>query len=225
MFTHINFHTELDFTLRILTAAILAGLIGLERERSHRAAGLRTYILVSIGSALFTLVGCYSFPMIGNTRDTARVAAQIVTGIGFLGAGTIIRQGIVIRGLTTAAGLWAAAAIGMACGVGEYALSFATTLLVIIVLAVFKLIETKWGEKVPTILTFYIPKKANITEQIKELFAKLKITTLSVEISETEESLFYNLMLEVPPNANKEELINKLINMGVSNTLWKSANC
>lgn len=225
MFTNINFHTELDFALRIVVAAVLAGFIGLERERSHRAAGLRTYILVAIGSALFTLVGCYSFPMIGTTRDTARVAAQIVTGIGFLGAGTILRQGIVIRGLTTAAGLWAAAAIGMACGVGEYSISIITTIVVILVLAVLKAIENRWGEKVPTILTFNIPKRADITEQIKDIFAKLKITTLSVEISETGESLFYNLILEVSANINKEELINKLINMGVSNILWKSANC
>lgn len=215
---------EFDFTLRILTAAILAGLIGLERERSHRAAGLRTYILVSIGSALFTIVGCYGFPTIGNARDTARVAAQIVTGIGFLGAGTILRQGIVVRGLTTAAGLWAAAAIGMACGVGEYTISIITTLVVIAVLALLKAIESIWTEKVPTILSFSVPKGADITGKVKEHLAKMKINILNVEINEEKDILIYQITIEVPHALNKENLINILLSMGVSNISWKSAS-
>ena len=108
--------------LRLIVAAALGGLIGLERELDEKAAGLRTHILVSVGSALFTLVGAYGFSEFfnGNTIsfDPSRVAAQIVTGIGFLGAGVIFRQGFTVRGLTTAASLWLVAAIGMAAGAG-----------------------------------------------------------------------------------------------------------
>jgi putative Mg2+ transporter-C (MgtC) family protein len=108
--------------LRLSVATALGGVIGLERELDEKAAGLRTHMLVSVGSALFTLVGAYGFSEFfdGNavSFDPSRIAAQIVTGIGFLGAGVIFRQGFTVRGLTTAASLWLVAAIGMAAGAG-----------------------------------------------------------------------------------------------------------
>jgi putative Mg2+ transporter-C (MgtC) family protein len=111
-----------DALLRVAVAAALGGAIGLERELDEKAAGLRTHMLVSVGSALFTLVGAYGFREFfghsGVSFDPSRVAAQIVTGIGFLGAGVIFRQGFTIRGLTTAASLWLVGAIGMAAGAG-----------------------------------------------------------------------------------------------------------
>jgi len=106
--------------LRLLVAAALSGAIGVERELRERAAGLRTHMLVGVGAALFTLVSAYAWGDFvfdrsrGTAFDPTRIAAQIVTGIGFLGAGAILRQGLSVRGLTTAAGLWVAAAIGMA---------------------------------------------------------------------------------------------------------------
>jgi putative Mg2+ transporter-C (MgtC) family protein len=110
--------------LRLVVAAALGGVIGLERELDEKAAGLRTHMLVSVGSGLFTLVGAYGFSEFfdGNTVsfDPSRVAAQIVTGIGFLGAGVIFRQGFTVRGLTSAASLWLVAAIGMAAGAGYW---------------------------------------------------------------------------------------------------------
>jgi putative Mg2+ transporter-C (MgtC) family protein len=103
----------------VVVAAVLGGAIGLERELDEKAAGLRTHILVSVGSALFTLVGAYGFADFPSSSiDPSRIAAQIVTGVGFLGAGVIFRQGFTIRGLTTAASLWLVAAIGMAAGAG-----------------------------------------------------------------------------------------------------------
>ena len=111
-----------DTLLRVVAAAALGGVIGLERELDEKAAGLRTHMLVSVGSALFTLVGAYGFREFFDSGtvsfDPSRVAAQIVTGIGFLGAGVIFRQGFTVRGLTTAASLWLVAAIGMAAGAG-----------------------------------------------------------------------------------------------------------
>jgi putative Mg2+ transporter-C (MgtC) family protein len=111
--------------LRLVAAVVLGGAIGLERELDEKAAGLRTHILVSLGSALFTLVSAYGFSefvVAGTSRtDPTRIAAQIVTGIGFLGAGVIFRQGFNVRGLTTAASLWLVAAVGMAAGAGFWA--------------------------------------------------------------------------------------------------------
>jgi putative Mg2+ transporter-C (MgtC) family protein len=113
--------------LRIVAAAVLGGVIGLERELDEKAAGLRTHMLVSIGAALFTMVGAYGFHdflVNGGSvvrADPGRIAAQVVTGIGFLGAGVIFRQGFTVRGLTTAASLWVVAAIGMAAGAGYWA--------------------------------------------------------------------------------------------------------
>ena len=115
--------------LRLLAAMAMGGLIGLERELRAKDAGLRTHFLVALGSALFTLVSQYGFG--ADLKDSSRVAAQVVSGIGFLGAGTIIFQKNVVHGLTTAAGLWVTAAIGLACGTGMFAVAGATTVLVL----------------------------------------------------------------------------------------------
>lgn len=105
-----------DMVLRLVVSVILGGLIGMERETHGRPAGLRTHTLVCVGSTLFTLC---SYVIAGAHYDPGRIAAQIVTGVGFLGAGTIIHQGSVVRGLTTAASIWAVAAIGLAVGIGS----------------------------------------------------------------------------------------------------------
>jgi putative Mg2+ transporter-C (MgtC) family protein len=111
--------TWLEALVRIAAAAGLGGLIGLERELDEKAAGLRTHMLVAVGSALFTMVGAHGFTDFPASQvDPTRIAAQVVTGIGFLGAGIIFRQGFTIRGLTTAASLWLVAAIGMAAAAG-----------------------------------------------------------------------------------------------------------
>src|SRR3979411_2374456 len=129
--------------VRLLVALILGAIVGLERERQERAAALRTVTMVSLGSCLFTIVGAYGFP---NT-DPSRVAAQIVTGIGFLGAGTIFLRKDLVRGLTTAATIWAVAAIGMAAGTAQYLTAFFTTLLILAVLMVLKPIERRFFKR------------------------------------------------------------------------------
>ena len=135
---------EYELILRIFIAALLGGLIGLEREYRAKEAGFRTHFLVALGSALFMVVSAYGFcdvQMDGMTSrwDVSRVASQVVSGIGFIGAGTIIfrKQENMVSGLTTAAGLWVVAAIGLACGVGMYVLATACTFLVLFGLEAF----------------------------------------------------------------------------------------
>jgi putative Mg2+ transporter-C (MgtC) family protein len=136
-----------EVALRLVVAAALTGAVGLEREFRERAAGLRTHIMVGVGSALFTLVSAYGFNAFLQSganvvrADPSRIAAQIVTGIGFLGAGAILRQGLSIRGLTTAAGLWVAAAIGMAVGAGYYSAALLGTGVVLVGLGPLRMAE------------------------------------------------------------------------------------
>lgn len=128
---------------RLIFSVLLSGLIGLERQLHRRAAGLRTHILVCIGSTLIMLTSMYIFDIYkGITSiDPSRIAAGVITGIGFLGAGTIIRYGEEVRGLTTAASLWVVAGVGLAVGCGFYVAAFATTILVLLVLLLLRQIE------------------------------------------------------------------------------------
>lgn len=146
---------NLDFVVRIIAAIVLGFLLGLERELTNKYAGLRTHILVCLGACIFTIVSIYGFPTFADgdnvivnqatgIRDTGRVAAQIVTGIGFIGAGTVLRNGPMIIGLTTAATLWISAAIGMTCGVGMYDVAAITTIISVGVLTIIRVFEKKF---------------------------------------------------------------------------------
>jgi putative Mg2+ transporter-C (MgtC) family protein len=131
-----------EFIIRLLVATALGAVIGLDREYRTKAAGFRTHVLVALGSALFMIISVHGFDDLPKDQmtlrmDPARIAAQVVTGIGFIGAGTIIFQKNVVKGLTTAAGLWVTAAVGMACGVGMYVLAIVSTLLVLICFEAF----------------------------------------------------------------------------------------
>ncbi|HET7217872.1 MAG TPA: MgtC/SapB family protein [Vicinamibacterales bacterium] len=131
--------SDLELTQRLLTAALLGAILGFEREWKHKDAGLRTNILITIGSALFTLMSIELTD--GKTGDTSRIAAQIVTGIGFLGAGAIMRTNGGVQGLTTAATIWVNAAVGVAAGGGEYHLAFIATAVTLGVLLLLPGIE------------------------------------------------------------------------------------
>ena len=124
---------EIEIAVRLLLAAIFGLAVGYERRSADKPAGLRTLSLVCLGSAIFTIISAFGF----ETADQSRVAAQIVTGVGFLGAGTILRSGVTISGLTTAATIWATAAIGMAVGSGLYIASVSGTVLILVILYLF----------------------------------------------------------------------------------------
>lgn len=137
---------------RIILATLLAFIPGIERELTGKFAGLRTHILVSLGACVFTILSIYGFKMhiavdVIGTNDPARIAAQVITGIGFIGAGTVMRHGTSVSGITTAATLWICAAIGMSCGCGEYMTAILASLVTLVVLILIRRLEKNFLSK------------------------------------------------------------------------------
>ena len=149
----------LEVTLRLFVALLLGGIVGIEREFRSKDAGFRTHFLVALGSALFCVVSQYGFGI--DLKDSSRVAAQVVSGIGFLGAGTIIFQKNMVRGLTTAAGLWVTAAIGLACGTGMYAAAAIATVMILLGLEVLNALIPQVGTTTVS-LTFSATSKESV---------------------------------------------------------------
>ena len=193
---------------RLGLAVLLCGAVGLERETRGQAAGLRTHILVGLGATLFTLVSAYGFEDTpGNQLDPTRISAQIVTGIGFLGAGAIIRQGITVRGLTTAATLWMVAAIGLAVGAGYYVGAIASTAVVVVTLVGLRRFR-------PYILSrlrsdrVLLEVEMDPGARLDDVFAVLARRGASVEGMESEQEehvQVYRLDLRVPPEAELDD--------------------
>ena len=165
--------TYAEIAIRLLLALVLGGAIGVEREYRAKEAGFRTHFLVALGSALFCLVSQFGFGI--DLKDSSRVAAQVVSGIGFLGAGTIIFQKNVVRGLTTAAGLWVTAAIGLACGTGMYVAAAITTVMVLLGLEVLNAFLPQLGNTT-MVLTFSAPSR----DMVKELIKRIKLDGMEV---------------------------------------------
>lgn len=159
-----------EILLRLVVASLLGGAIGLERDKHGRAAGLRTHLLVSLGAALFTvlseLISRYN-DGVGFVADPGRIAAQIVTGIGFLGAGVIVKNQGNVRGLTTAACLWTAAAIGMASGAGLFTIAAMTTGVALVGLILLKFFERAYAKDSYRVLTVVTPISVSASQVIK----------------------------------------------------------
>jgi putative Mg2+ transporter-C (MgtC) family protein len=195
--------------LRLALAAALGGLIGVEREIREREAGLRTHMLVALGSALFTIVSAYGFHAFLNSgqsvvrADPTRIAAQIVTGIGFLGAGAIIRQGLSVRGLTTAATLWVVAAIGLAAGAGYYSAAVITTALVLISLwplriAAYKLLHRYRAEEGRLLVELHAGTSPGmVIDEIERTGARIE----TIEVSQEGDRRRLELDVELPKSA------------------------
>lgn len=193
---------DINLILRIMIAALLGGIIGLEREYRAKEAGFRTHFLVGLGSALFMVVSQYGFEHILTTQpnvslDPSRIASQVVSGIGFIGAGTIIFQKQVIRGLTTAAGLWATAAIGLACGASLYVIAVASTIMVLACLETLNYTMKRFGNRNIN-LTFTASDKKHIQEILNHLDQE-KITINSYEIhpEKSGAGTGYNVEMEI----------------------------
>lgn len=201
----------LDITLRLVAAMVLGGSIGIEREFRSKDAGFRTHFLVALGSALFTVVSQYGFGI--DLKDSSRVAAQVVSGIGFLGAGTIIFQKNMVRGLTTAAGLWVTAAIGLACGTGLYLIAAITTTLVLVGLEALHTFIPQLG-KAAVQLGFTSASKTSVAEVLKRLKAEdIDISTFEMKSRTTKDGEVFdvNADIRVKRGGHNERILN-LIN-------------
>lgn len=175
---------EIDLTIRLAVAMLLGGVIGFEREYRAKDAGFRTHFLVALGSALFCVVSQYGFGF--DLKDSSRVAAQVVSGIGFLGAGTIIFQKNVVRGLTTAAGLWVTAAIGLACGTGMWVAAIATTLMMLIGLEVLSALIPRMSTSV-VVLSFSATSQESVKKAVKEI-RRNSVDIMTYELKERKTS-------------------------------------
>lgn len=190
-----------EFTLRLSVAFVLGAIIGLDRTFRAKDAGFRTHILVSIGSALIMIISQYGFEdLVGvdTTRyDPARIAAQVVSGIGFIGAGTIILQKHIVRGLTTAAGLWATAGIGLAVGSGMYAIAIVTTILTLLGLELFPLIFKNAG--IHTLLVQYSTTNYSNIKNINEEVSRCngRLVSYSAEKIGTDENRVYRVNIVI----------------------------
>lgn len=191
-----------EFVLRLFVAAMLGGVIGLEREYRAKEAGFRTHFLVALGSGLFMILSQFGFDdVLGHyeqvSLDPSRIASQVVTGIGFIGAGTIIFQKHVVRGLTTAAGLWVTSAIGMTAGAGMYVLSIATTVLVLLCLEALYFILQHFGTRNITV-TFSTPKEENIQPVLQRLRDKeIIIDSYEMKRKDTSSGHYYVVTMEM----------------------------
>ena len=173
---------QLDFAARLIVAAALGGLVGAEREIHGHPAGIRTHMLVALGSALFTVLSIHGFGQgPGSGIDPTRIAAQIVTGIGFLGAGAILKDGVVIRGLTTAASLWATAAVGLATGAGEYVIALvATTVILVSLWPINALAERLHGTSVPEVQLRLHLERVDLVGEVSAVLANHKVEVASI---------------------------------------------
>lgn len=177
------------FIVRLLLATLLGSVIGFEREYHAKEAGVRTHLLVALGSCLFMIISVYGFDFMLDrdhvSFDPSRIASQVVTGIGFIGAGTIILQKQMVRGLTTAAGLWVTAAIGLACGNGMYVIAVVTTAIVLISLGLINVYLPYISQKERRI-TFLAEDYAVMAEILNQLRLE-KITVLNYEMHKSAE--------------------------------------
>ena len=195
-----NLTTEL--IMRVIVGGILGGIIGFEREKRAKEAGFRTHFLVALGSTLLSVISAYGYDKVAEMipvarYDPSRMAAQIVSGIGFIGAGLIIFQKNVIHGLTTAAGLWVTAAIGIACGVGHYELAAVTTVMVLIALELVLLIEQKLNKRQLTIM-MTSPEKEKIRNFMDSIKADgVVIRTYDLELVDEGKGKIYKATVDI----------------------------
>jgi putative Mg2+ transporter-C (MgtC) family protein len=213
--------------LRIALAAVFGGAIGLEREFREREAGLRTHMLVSVGSALFTITSAYGFHdfLVHNgggviRADPTRVAAQIVTGIGFLGAGAIIRQGLAVRGLTTAATLWVVAAIGLASGSGYYSAALMTTVVVLFLLWPLRYVARRLFERPHEFRLAVQLSPGAMAGTVIEVLERLGVRIESFELGD-EDGL--DLLLDLPRGIAPDVIVRQLVSRPeVRSASWRT---
>jgi len=202
----------LQMILRLCLASLLGGVVGIERGSGDRPAGLRTHILVSAGSALLMLVSAYAFQDWAGNHDPGRIAAQVVSGIGFLGAGTILHEGFNVRGLTTAASLWMVAAIGLACGAGMYIIAIVATVIMLITLITFHELEKRFYTNVKTerrYIKFTVRKNEDGVTRVLDYLQKngVKSRTLNIKEDFTHNTITVELYLKMQQDGDIDKVV------------------
>lgn len=203
--------TNQDIIMRLLIALIVGGLTGLERERSHQFAGFRTHILVSVGSCITSITSLSLFFQYNSYSniDPARLSAQVLSGVGFLGAGAILKTSNGIRGLTTAAGIWATACIGIAVGYGYYILAISAWLFVMVTLYILKNIDKMIFKKKQTIFNIKTDN-IEIISSIYEMFQRSQISVKNIEINSDTNNIKINLLTVHDRRIVLDEVIKEL---------------
>jgi len=208
--------SELEVVLRLILSAIIGGAIGIEREASNRPAGFRTHILVSVGSTLIMLVSAYGM---GESADPGRIAAQVVSGIGFLGAGTILRTGNHIKGLTTAASLWVCAGIGLAIGAGFYLGGVVTAAIVLISLVALGNVEVNVLRGANKLVRVTATDRAGLIGDIGTVFGEYNISIRNVTIDDMKDDgegpgkIEIKFYVKKPINLNLQGLYDSLFHI------------
>jgi putative Mg2+ transporter-C (MgtC) family protein len=213
--------SELDIVLRLIASCVFGGMVGYERQSHNKSAGLRTHILVSLGSCLVMILSInINIGITGSTNwDATRLAAQVISGIGFLGAGSIManRQGFTVSGLTTAVSLWVMAAIGLATGSGYWIAASATTLLVYVTLTLLSRIEKRITISTPTACTrFFVItalKKPGQVGKIGACFGEAGINIRDIHSSDNDDEhhLDIAVQVDIPKNITSSEVVTKLL--------------
>ena len=210
--------TDLIVLQRLLLITVLAGAIGFERERHGRAAGFRTHILVGLGSCLMMMTGLYLMEALAGRveLDPARIGAQVVSGIGFLGAGTILRYRSSVRGLTTAASLWAVAGTGLAIGSGFLWGGIFSGLIVLVVLFGFGRLERSMRHDWYQTLVIETMGSGHDLAQIRTLLAEYDIEIRDFDIRPAESSgrMHVELQVKLLPDQPRDEIVSKLVQRG-----------
>jgi putative Mg2+ transporter-C (MgtC) family protein len=212
-----------ESVLRLVLAMVLGGVIGWQRESADKPAGFRTHILVCVGAALYTLVSAVGF--FGTGADPARVASNVVVGIGFLGAGTIWRTGATVQGLTTAATLWTVAAIGVAAGVGYYVGAIFTTVIVVAVLTFFKIFEVRIPKAGQGQLVLEMVDRPGQLGKIGTALGAFGVNIEGVELSQrSADRVMLAMTVRLPARTSRHELLVAVGEIeGVDEVRWEDA--
>lgn len=218
-----------EIIFKLALAGILGGLIGLERESLSRPAGLRTYTLVCVGSALAMIVSIDIYLQYYQTvnADPGRIAAQVISGIGFLGAGTIMREGASVQGLTTAAGLWVVACIGLAVGAGLYVPAIATTILILFVLIYFIKFEARFtGRREYKGIVMVVEDKPGQVGIIGSILGDLCVLIKNIQLTQVEDNyLEIEVLLQIPAGLSVEQVIEELSKISKGLRLMPGSGC
>lgn len=212
-FTAPELWIQVEYLVRIFVAACLGLLIGSERKNRNKSAGIRTHVIVALGAALIMVVSKYGF-MDVERADAARVAAQVVSGIGFLGAGVIFVRNNLVNGLTTAAGIWATAGVGLALGSGMYVVGISSALLVLLIQFVMHRIAYFADVASGGLIRMTLVKREGIVQSMEDYLQREKLSVISVKINKTkkdEVKLEFDVVF--PPGYKKTKLLARLVEM------------